>query len=111
MFPDHNMMATWMPKPRKVFMLFPGIEKRQYRENINYYDFTHTVNEIVGIKSVYPGYLYGNSAFSHIKPKYPSNPELFDMAHSFHELFNARSIETFICNGKKQDRPCDDWNI
>lgn len=109
LYPDHIMMATWVPKPRKVFMLFPGMKKRKFRNNLTYYDFAHTVLDLAGIKSVFPGFLYGNTAFSPQKPKYPDISELFVMYHSFNQLLNVKNLEIFMCNGKKQNKPCEDF--
>lgn len=110
LYPDHKLMVTWMPKPRQVFMLLPGTPKREFRENLSYFDFPQTVLDLAGIKSVSPGFLYGNTAFSPEKPRFPGDQELIEMYHSFDQLLNIKRLQYFVCDGVKQSRPCNDLN-
>lgn len=79
-YPDHYLMKKWIEHQRYIFMLFPGISKDTYhRDNLTYYDFSHTVLELSGIHEVSPGFPFGRSVFSPMKSHYPTFRDFKEM--------------------------------
>lgn len=111
MYGDHTMFGTPFSSYRKLVMLFPGYEKRNYTLPLTYYDFAPTIYEMIGIKKIYPGLPFGRSMFSNLPPNVPTFQDLNIMFHYFHsELKIKTKRKGFECHGYN-GRLCNDTNI
>lgn len=113
-YPDHIAFGRTIPEPRKLFMLFPGMDKRVYRKNNTYYDFLPTILDLIGIKKLSPGFPFGSSVFSDKVSRYPSKKDLNAMFNFFRETLNIRKKNiVFKCRGKNytQTEVCDDTTM
>lgn len=111
---DHLIMGKSFSNSKKLAMLFPGMEKREFAHPSTYYDFAPTLIDMVGIEKISPGFPYGRSLISGKPPSVPSDKDLKFMYHFFsYSLKINKAHAKFYCGGVKgyQDTVCDDTSI
>lgn len=97
-FPDHIQPGGFLPEPRRLFMLFPGMEKRPFRKNVTYHDFAPTIMEELGIIEYEPEFPFGSDVFTSDKFTYARPKDLSLIYDILVDKFNFQKISYYVCH-------------
>lgn len=97
-YSDHLQPGNFLPEPRKLFFLFPGMEKRAFRQNITYHDFAPTLLDELGIKEYEPHFPFGSNVFTSSDFTYAAPKDLALIYDILVEKFNFKKITQYVCH-------------
>lgn len=108
-YSDHLMMGKITYPIRKLFLLFPGLERESKTSKVmTYYDFIPTVFDALGIKDYQPGFPFGVSGFSKKVGGRPSYSDYTTFFNFFNENMNVYSgSRLFKCGNKTSYYICN----
>lgn len=102
-YSDHLQPGNFLPEPRRLFFLFPGMEKRKFRQNVTYHDFAPTILDELGIKEYEPRFPFGSNVFKSENYTYAEPKDLALIYDILVKKFNFKKITHYICHTRTNE--------
>lgn len=112
-YPDHLQPGNYLPEPRRLFMIFPGMPPRPVRKNVTYHDFAPTIMEELGILDYEPRFPFGSNVFTSKDFSYATPKDLVLIYNILVKKFNFKKATRFVCHthtSENQTEICNQTN-
>lgn len=97
-YSDHIQPGNYLPAPRKLFIMFPGVPIKPARNESTYHDFAPTVLEEMGILEYEPKFPFGSNVFTSNEFSYANSKDLILIYNILVKKFNFKKAKRFVCH-------------